>query len=574
MPRTSPADGRALPRARAVWDIPFAVFVSTQDGRLIDANDAYLKMFGYESVEAARGFDETGLWPSPEHRKRMISELRLRGEVEGLQVTLVRLDGSEFPAKVWVRMVPETGELRGAVEDVTAGRAARIAIEESRNRFRALFELSPAPTQIQDLRPTLAALDTLRSQGVDDLIAYFETHPEEALRISGSEVVVGSNPAMVALTGVAHPGALSGPVSERTALAQTEEGAVEWMRAFISTPEGGSCHTPMMRAGHPAVFQLNWAVPQSDGVPDFSRVVVTFTDITQVEKARQVAEEVSELKSRLIASVSHELRTPLSAIVGYAQLLEAESARFHPEHAGMVSTIASTSLQMAGIIEDLLASARADLGDLAIAPRSIRLDIEAKEALPTVDVEDEEVTILGAEVTAWGDPGRVRQVVRNLIANAVRHGAGPIRVETAGLGSRAVLRVRDAGPGVPPESEDRIFEPYWTAAKSPGHTESMGLGLSLSRKLARRMGGDLVYRRENDETVFELILPMNPPTEFDGDVVSPASDHKPGSEDHKGDPGEAAGVEKVDISEPAEMVDQRGQDQRGPGEEGEAGPKA
>jgi signal transduction histidine kinase len=653
----------ALREARAVWDVPVGVFVSTVDGRLVSANGPYLDMFGHESLEGARGFDERGLWPSPSDRCRLIEQLRRDGDVDGLETTLVRLDGTRFPARVWVRMVSETGELRGAVEDTTRERAAHRALEKSRDQFRALFESSPTPTQIQDLRPEVEALDVLLASGVGDLPEYFFAHPQEALRVTGSEIIVGSNPAMVQLLGAASAAELDGPVSGRSALAQTPEAAIEWLRRFTASREGGTCRMPMLLLGRPAVLRLNWAVPAVGGNLDYSRVVVTFTDITSIEmererfealfefspvalqlldvsrlarwiaqlraegvgdiasyfserpdegtvglglvavtaanpaaaalygvdreallgpvsgkrtlgassgevvagimaalaagasehgfstdlvrddgttrhvqlrlivpsasghpdyrrvvvafvdvtdieQARRRAEELAELKSRLIASVSHELRTPLTAVVGFSDLLD--RADLSSEAAEMASLIAATSRQMGGIVEDLLTAARADLGDLAIAPGPVRLITEAKAALPTVDNAGREISLTGEDAIAWADRGRVRQIVRNLVTNAVRYGAGPIRVRAYREDSHAVLRVSDRGSGVPDGAEEHLFEPYWTSGTAAGHTESVGLGLNLSRELARRMGGDLVYRRVGVETIFELVLPAAP----------------------------------------------------------------
>src|SRR5665811_256564 len=120
---------------------------------------------------------------------------------------------------------------------------------------------------------------------------------------------------------------------------------------------------------------------------DYSQAIVAMVDVSELEAARRQAVELSELKSRLIATVAHELRTPLTAVVGFSDLLETgRRALPEVEVDEMVATIASTGRQMAGIVEDLLASARADLGELAVAPAMIVLAVEAEAVLPTVDL--------------------------------------------------------------------------------------------------------------------------------------------------------------------------------------------
>ena len=106
-----------------------------------------------------------------------------------------------------------------------------------------------------------------------------------------------------------------------------------------------------------------------------------------------------------------------------------------------------------------------------------------------------------------GDPGRVRQILRNLISNALRYGGDRIRV-IVGADSSHLVQVRDNGPGIPSEERERMFHPYQRAHDAPGVTASMGLGLTISRSLARLMNGDLEYRHEDGESVFELMLPQ------------------------------------------------------------------
>jgi len=113
-----------------------------------------------------------------------------------------------------------------------------------------------------------------------------------------------------------------------------------------------------------------------------------------------------------------------------------------------------------------------------------------------------------AQRAAIGDPGRVRQIVRNLITNAGRYGGDRIQIRLGTRDERVVLDVADNGPGVPSSEEERIFEPYYRAHQSAGtQPAALGIGLSVARHLARLMEGDLSYRREAGWSVFSLALP-------------------------------------------------------------------
>ena len=113
----------------------------------------------------------------------------------------------------------------------------------------------------------------------------------------------------------------------------------------------------------------------------------------------------------------------------------------------------------------------------------------------------------GKDARAWGDPARIRQVVRNLISNALRYGGTNIRVLTMASADTSSIMVTDDGIGVPLGYRERIFEPYATAHEDCTQPGSVGLGLSVAQTLARRMGGSIEYRRESGSTIFELRLP-------------------------------------------------------------------
>jgi signal transduction histidine kinase len=117
-----------------------------------------------------------------------------------------------------------------------------------------------------------------------------------------------------------------------------------------------------------------------------------------------------------------------------------------------------------------------------------------------------QITVEGS-ARAIGDPQRVRQILRNLISNAVQYGGSNITITAGPHDGRATISVVDDGPPIPPEVAERIFEPYVRAQERHGLTQSVGLGLTISRQLAELMNGRLSHRRDSDFNVFELDLP-------------------------------------------------------------------
>ncbi|MFQ5524488.1 MAG: ATP-binding protein [Acidimicrobiia bacterium] len=226
-------------------------------------------------------------------------------------------------------------------------------------------------------------------------------------------------------------------------------------------------------------------------------------------QARERLENLARSKDQLIASVAHELRTPLAAVIGFAQVLKDESGSLsEAERAEMIQLIVAEGMDLSNVVDDLLVAARAESPLLAVAQVSVDLRAQAAQVLESLGREGVgRLECLGPTARALGDPSRVRQILRNLVSNALKYGGDEIRVVVTGSGSTARVAVIDNGHGVPPGEEERIFESYERAHSLPGLAPSLGLGLTVSRELARLMGGDLTYRREADESIFELALP-------------------------------------------------------------------
>lgn len=227
------------------------------------------------------------------------------------------------------------------------------------------------------------------------------------------------------------------------------------------------------------------------------------------EVARERLEQVIRSKDDFLASVSHELRTPLTAVLGFGQVLQDESGTLsEEERSELLETIVRQAADLTNIVNDLLVAARYDTGTLHIALVPVTLRAQAAQALEAFEQDQVgAIDLSGDFLRAVGDPHRVRQIVRNLISNALRYGGPDIRVAVLpGTGTARVL-VCDSGPPIPEKDRERIFEQYQRAHDATGRAESLGLGLAISRQLANRMDGDLTYRHEDGESIFELTLP-------------------------------------------------------------------
>jgi signal transduction histidine kinase len=231
--------------------------------------------------------------------------------------------------------------------------------------------------------------------------------------------------------------------------------------------------------------------------------------LKQLTLLKEQLEALVRSKDEFVASVSHELRTPLTAVVGLAAELRDNPQVLAQEEADeLISLIADQSNELADIVEDLLVAGRSEMGELNLAAEVFPLADEVRAVLErTKGADSIEVRHLTDDAEAFGDTLRVRQILRNLVTNAQRYGGDHITVEIGSSRRSVWVTVIDDGDGVPSADTEAIFEPYRRADNAAREPLSVGLGLAVSRRLARLLDGDLTYRRVGGETRFQLTLP-------------------------------------------------------------------
>ena len=217
---------------------------------------------------------------------------------------------------------------------------------------------------------------------------------------------------------------------------------------------------------------------------------------------------INSSKDEFLASISHELRTPLTSIYGFALTLEEEGLDDIEASTELVHVIATEAAELARMIEDLLAVGRLQAGEMAyrLEPVDLSAEIDSVVAPGVRRGQNIHTDLEAATVTA--DALRLRQIIRNLLSNATKHGGDWIRISTETDETRAVVRVTDNGRGVPPETESRLFTRYVHRSNEPVIEGSVGLGLAIARGLAEGMNGTLEYRRADGLTHFELSMPI------------------------------------------------------------------
>ncbi len=265
---------------------------------------------------------------------------------------------------------------------------------------------------------------------------------------------------------------------------------------------------------------------------------------TQLAAARDAAESASRAKSDFLAHMSHEIRTPIGAVLGFTELLLQGDAPLLPEQSAHLQRVLSNGNHLHRLLNDLLDLSRIEAGQLSIevlecAPYALIYDVLS--ALQSRAIAKD--LKLSLKVTGTvperilTDPTRLRQILTNLIGNAIKftaEGSVDLIVDTNSHHNKLLIYVQDTGSGIDPAAQKDVFEPFKQADETVSRRfGGTGLGLPISRKLAQALGGDIHLTSEPGfGSTFKITISTGPlagvrllnPQEADSTLVAPVTD--------------------------------------------------
>ena len=232
--------------------------------------------------------------------------------------------------------------------------------------------------------------------------------------------------------------------------------------------------------------------------------------IHALTRRRNLKREISALqdtlaeKDRFLAGVSHELRTPLTVVVGSLSVLDSDPTLSKETRDMLIEDVRVSAFELETLVEDYLTAARLSTGAITFRRAPVDLDVLIARLLagiqPTVLVD------VGNLGSIEGDGLRIRQILRNVINNAKRYATSEIVIRASHDQRQLGIEILNDGEPIPEATAQRMFDPFYGQA-APGQPRPLGLGLSVSRDLARRMGGDLTYVYKDGYVLFRLGLP-------------------------------------------------------------------
>ena len=498
------------------------VLAYDMDRRLTFVNPAVHTFTGYSPSELEK--QQFICWVHAEDRDRMLSYWDRLFEGHSFhdeEYRMVTRDGRiKWIAASWGPMLDESGRqvgVQGRERDVTHRRMSEETLRVREERYRSLFEDSPFPMWEEDFSQVKEFLDDLKARGVTDIRAHLWSHRADAEECVRRIRVLDVNRAAREFYGVPRDqllGDLNRICDDAAYEVICEEMGVLSSHSSTYRTE---FETQTLRGEQRTVTMIVSIEPSHQ---DWSRVIVSFFDITDHKRLEQEVLQSQKLESlgRLAGGVAHDFNNLLMIISGYSDLLLGDPALAPNVRSGLTQ-IRNAGQRGAELTQQLLAFSRKQIGQ----PRAVSLNSLIRESqgmLQRVIGEDIEL-VFRLDPAIWtirADPGQLHQVLMNLVVNAreAMPGGGLLTIETCNesesAGDFARLSVSDTGVGMDDRTRRHVFEPFFTTKSM---SKGNGLGLATVFGVVTQAGGHLAVSSEPGKgSVFSLSFPrLNAPAQ-------------------------------------------------------------
>ena len=448
---------------------PVAIATLEFDGRIVSCNPAFTQLFGYSEQEAVGQELDSLVAPGFLHAEaERFTEMAASGEAARAVTHRARRDGSLVEVELFSVPVVAGGTRLGVLalyHDLTERRRAQLDMERQKKYWETLVQNSPVAIVTLDLQARVTAC----------------------------------NPAFEQLFGYGHHEVLGADLDE---LLTGPENRAE-AEGFTRESMGGTmvhALTSRRRKNGTLVAVELFGLPVIVGSEEIGAVGL-YHDISELVRARQEAEQADQAKGEFLANMSHEIRTPMNGVMGMIEL--ALDTPLTPEQTDFLTTAHESAEALLSLLNDILDFSKIEAGQLELEEIGFDLRTMVEGVTETLagraEAKGLELECILPEVLpahVRGDPGRLRQILVNLVGNAVKftaQGEVILRVDVESETAenlRLRFSVTDTGIGIPMDQQARLFHRFVQIDGSTTRTYGgTGLGLAISRQLVEKMGG-------------------------------------------------------------------------------------
>ncbi len=483
------------------------VYLIDEDARILYVNDAACRSLGYSRSEL---LNMTVLDITTGFTMEMWREHWASVAAAGIKTILaphVTRDGRDFPVEIRVNHFEHEG--RGyhltLVSDLSERRRAE-SLEDRLREFLTLAETLP---------------DNIARYGPDGRTTYVNSRLEQTLGLS-RDVLLGTRP-----TELGPPDSHVFDEYEAGVMRALATGEPQTVEIDFPGPEGRQYHQIRMIAERDPEGRVVGVISLGRDVTERHRHLQQIDEARReaeqhardLAKARDAALQASRVKSEFLANMSHEIRTPMNGVLGLTDLLLAGDLQ--PSARELAEGIHRSGIALLTIINDILDLSKLEAGRMTLSKEPFDLLTLCNDVVSLLSARaDQRGLRLRLELApnvplGWlGDAGRLRQVLLNLIGNALKFTpSGEVLVHARSEGEpvpRLLLEVRDTGIGIPPDRLDAVFDSFTQADGSiTRRFGGTGLGLSITRQLVQLMGGEIrVTSQVGQGSTFTCVLPL------------------------------------------------------------------
>ena len=494
---------------------PDAMVVVDPRGKIVLVNAQAETQFGYSRDELL-GRLVTSIIPTGFAERLVADDLRSSADAlaqnigTGIELTARRKDNSTFPIEIMLSPLESADEIlvTAAIRNITVRKAAERQIVESKRVLEDLFENSDAAIVDRDFSGVFRAVQSMKRKGVRDLRTYIAQSAERFRKLVDVMGTNGANAAALRMFGVTSPQELH---RQETIIVDVAE-AIFYGVANIKRSEYLTTNlTPIS-----VLYSLR--VPKTED--EARRVPIIIIDLSNVRLA-EAARQATVAKSQFLSSMSHEIRTPLNGLIGNLELLA--STHLDDEQLELIDDADKAAKALLGLVCNILDFSKIEAGKLATEMSDINPAALVEEAVDVLQSRARQKRIFisstfspDVPLLVRGDAARVRQILLNLIGNAVKFtDEGGVQVDLVVRrwnGDMCDLRftVYDSGRGFDDVQKARLFEPFTQDHSPIDGLEGTGLGLSICKSLVDAFGGTIECRATpNEGATFSFTLPVS-----------------------------------------------------------------